>query len=189
MECASAYRRPSIPPLPRPRYFSVTVVQCLSRIYAVKGSVADPGCSSRIRIFSFPVPNFSIPVPGSASKNVSILTQKIGSKLSEIGSGLLIPDPDPDFLPILERGQKGTGSRIPAPGSRIPSSRIPNPDPQPVLWNWNRNRNRRNRNFLTSGTGTGAGSVTCWKVGTGTVINYGSGTGTRYKIMYLISFI
>jgi hypothetical protein len=31
---------------------------------------------------------------------------------------------------------------------------------------WNRNRNRRNRNFLTSGTGT--------------VINYDSGTGTRY---------
>jgi spectrin alpha len=37
---------------------------------------------------------------------------------------------------------------------------------QAALWN----RNRRNRNFLTSGTGT--------------VINYGSGTGTRYKIMY-----
>ncbi len=50
---------------------------------------------------------------------------------------------------------------------------------------WNRNRNRRNRNFLTSGTGT----VTCLKVGTGTVINYGSGTWTRHKIMYLISFI
>ncbi len=35
-------------------------------------------------------------------------------------------------------------------------------------------RNRRTRNFLTSGTGTG------------TVINYDSGTGTSYKIMYLI---
>jgi hypothetical protein len=33
----------------------------------------------------------------------------------------------------------------------------------PVLWN--RNRNRRNCNFLPCGTGT--------------VINYGSGTGTR----------
>jgi hypothetical protein len=40
-----------------------------------------------------------------------------------------------------------------------------------ALWN----RNRRNRNFLTSGTGT----VICYKVG----------TGTRYRIMYLISFI
>ncbi len=47
-----------------------------------------------------------------------------------------------------------------------------------VLWN----RNRRNRNFLTSGTGT----VTCLKVGTGSVINYGSGTGTRYQIMFII---
>jgi hypothetical protein len=37
---------------------------------------------------------------------------------------------------------------------------------------WNRNWNRKNRNFLTSGTGTG------------TVTNYGSGTETRYKIMY-----
>jgi hypothetical protein len=51
---------------------------------------------------------------------------------------------------------------------------------QAALWNWN-----RNRNFLTSGTGT----VTCSKVGNGTVINYGFGTGARYKIMYLISFI
>ncbi len=34
---------------------------------------------------------------------------------------------------------------------------------------WNRSRNRRNRNFLTNGTGT--------------VIIYGSGTGTRYKIL------
>jgi hypothetical protein len=38
---------------------------------------------------------------------------------------------------------------------------------------------------LTSGTGT----LSCVKIGTGPVINYGSGTGTRHKIMYLISFI
>ncbi len=49
-----------------------------------------------------------------------------------------------------------------------------------VLWN----RNRRSRNFLPCGTGT----VTRSKVGTGTAINYGSGTVTRYKIMYLIIF-
>jgi hypothetical protein len=39
----------------------------------------------------------------------------MGSKLSEIWSGLFIPDPDPDYLPILDsgsRGQKGTGFRI-----------------------------------------------------------------------------
>ncbi len=35
----------------------------------------------------------------------------------------------------------------------------------------------------------GTGTVTWSKGGTGTAINYGSGTGTRYKIMYLISFI
>jgi hypothetical protein len=36
-------------------------------------------------------------------------------KLSEISSGLFIPDPDPDYLPIPDsgsRGEKGTGSRI-----------------------------------------------------------------------------
>ncbi len=43
---------------------------------------------------------------------------------------------------------------------------------QAVLWN-------RNRNFLTSGIGTG----------TGTAIQYGFGTRTRYKNMFLISFI
>ncbi len=58
-----------------------------------------------------------------------------------------------------------------------------------MLWNRNRNRNRRNRNFLTSGTGTWTGTVTCLKVGTGTPINYGSRTGTRFRIMYLTFFI
>jgi hypothetical protein len=33
---------------------------------------------SRIRLFSIPEPNLSIPDPGSASKNLSILTQKNG---------------------------------------------------------------------------------------------------------------
>ncbi len=67
-------------------------------------------CGSGINI---PDKNFSISDPGSASKNLSILTQKIVSKLSERWSGLFIPDPDPDFLPIPDpgsRGQKGSGS-------------------------------------------------------------------------------
>ncbi len=61
-------------------------------------------------------PGFRIQIffyPGSASKNFSILTQKIVSELSEIWSGLFIPDPD--FLPIPDpgsSGRKGTGSRI-----------------------------------------------------------------------------
>ncbi len=55
--------------------------------------------------------------PGSTAKNLSILSPKM-VKLSEIWSGLFIPDPDPDFLPIPDpgsRGQKGTRSRIPDP--------------------------------------------------------------------------
>ncbi len=48
----------------------------------IDSSVADPGCLSRMRIFSIPDLNFFH--PGSASKNLSILTQKIYSKLSEI---------------------------------------------------------------------------------------------------------
>ncbi len=43
---------------------------------------------------------------GSASKNLSILTQKTVSKLSGIWSVLFIPDPDPDFLPIPDAGVK-----------------------------------------------------------------------------------
>ncbi len=49
---------------------------------------------------------------GSASKNLSILIQKIASKHSEIWSGWFIPHPDSG-----SRGQKGTGSRIRKTGS------------------------------------------------------------------------
>ncbi len=62
----------------------------------------------RIRIYYFQD-------PGSASKNFIILTPKIISKLSEIWSGLFLPNPDPDFLAIPDtwsRGQKSTRSRI-----------------------------------------------------------------------------
>ncbi len=64
-------------------------------------------------------------IPDSASKNLSILTKKIVSKLLKIWSGLFIPDPDPNFLPI------------PVPRSRIQGSerhRIPDPDPQHCWW-------------------------------------------------------
>jgi hypothetical protein len=48
-------------------------------------------------------------------KNLSILAQKIVSKLSEIRLGIFIPDPDLDFLPIQDPdpGVK----QIPNPGS------------------------------------------------------------------------
>jgi hypothetical protein len=46
-------------------------------------------------------------------KEFKILTQKIVSKLSELLSGLFIPDTDPGFLTIPDPGvKKGTGSRI-----------------------------------------------------------------------------
>jgi hypothetical protein len=74
-------------------------------------------CLSRIRIFPIPIRIFSHPPPGSASKNLSILTQKMGVKLSEIWSGLYISDPN-----LFNH-----------PRSRIQGSkrhRIPDPDPQ-----------------------------------------------------------
>ncbi len=78
-------------------------------------SVVHP--RSRIRLFSISDPRSEIFHPGSRIhiKELSILTQKIVFKLSEIWSGLFIPDPDPNFLPIPDlgsRGQKNTGSRI-----------------------------------------------------------------------------
>ncbi len=74
--------------------------------------IRDVYPGSRIRLFS-------IPDPGSASKNLSILTQTNGFwALQKIWFRLFIQDPNPDFLPIPDpgsRGQKGTGSRIPDP--------------------------------------------------------------------------
>jgi hypothetical protein len=61
-----------------------------------------------------PDPNFSIPDPGSEffpsripdphQRIKAFSPPKIVSKLSEICSGLIIPDPDPDFLPIPDPG-------------------------------------------------------------------------------------
>ncbi len=76
----------------------------------------DPGS----KFFPSYIPDPNIFHPGSATKNLSILTQNIVSKLSKIWSGLFVPDPD--ILPTPDpgyRGQKGTGSRT--------RSRIPNP--------------------------------------------------------------
>ncbi len=85
-------------------------------------SVADPGCLSRIRIISSRIRIFYIPDPGSASKNLSILTQTIVSKLSEIWSGLFIPDPDPDpdYLPIPDPWSRGQKELDPGSGSATP---------------------------------------------------------------------
>jgi len=68
-------------------------------------SVADPGCLFRIPnpgsdFFPSRIPNPNFFHPGSASNNLSNLTQKMVSKFYKIWSRLFIPDPDPDFLPI-----------------------------------------------------------------------------------------
>jgi hypothetical protein len=58
----------------------------------------------------------SIPDPGSASKNLSILTPKkwfLSSRKYDLGCSSRIPDPDADFLPIPDPGVK----KAPDPGS------------------------------------------------------------------------
>jgi len=88
-------------------YFIGTVQENLRIRYVYPGS--------RIRIFFYPGSEF-FPDTGSASKNFSILTQKIVSKLSEIWSGLFTPDTDPDFYPSRIQGSKR--HRIPVPDSQ-----------------------------------------------------------------------
>jgi hypothetical protein len=69
--------------------------------------------------FSIPDPRskgFLIPDPESHQRIQVFLTQKIVSKLSEIGSGMFTLDPDLDFLPIPDHGSRGQkGPRIPDP--------------------------------------------------------------------------
>ncbi len=74
-------------------------------IFNLESQCCRWGCSSRIWIFT-------IRDLGSASKKLSILTQKIISKLS-YDSRLFIPDPD--FLSIPDPGVK----KGPDPGCRI----------------------------------------------------------------------
>ncbi len=50
-------------------------------------------------------------------KYLSILTQKIVSKVSEIWSGMFIPDPNVNFLPIPD--PRPRVKKAPDPGSRI----------------------------------------------------------------------
>ncbi len=67
----------------------------------IKFSVADPR-------FFHPGTKFFHPGSQIRSENLStgILTQKIIYKLLEVWSGLFIPDPDLDFLPIPDPGVK-----------------------------------------------------------------------------------
>jgi hypothetical protein len=123
-------RTPSKKDFLKYRHFVSKIIE--STVYmSVNTSVADPGCLSRIPdpTFSIPDPGYelspsrirtvSIPDPGSASKNLSILTQKkwfLSSRKYDPGCSSRIPDPDVDFYPsrIPDPGvnKKGTESRI-----------------------------------------------------------------------------
>jgi hypothetical protein len=62
-----------------------------------------------------PDPNFFH--PGPASKNLSIINPKTITKLSEIRTGLFIPNPDLDFLPdpgVKKAPDPESGSLLPA---------------------------------------------------------------------------
>jgi hypothetical protein len=93
----------SVPPQPPPRFYSKVG---FNNFFC---SVPDPVCLSRIRIFC-------IPDPGYASKSLSILTQKIISKLLDwkydLGYSPRIRIQILIFTYPGSRGQKGTGSRI-----------------------------------------------------------------------------
>ncbi len=89
-----------------PRKFNRRSWSRRGRAWAIrirKSSVADPGCLSRIRIFF---------VSDSHQRILRILTQKMVSRLSEIWSGLFIPDLDPDFCPFRIRIQGSKRHRI-----------------------------------------------------------------------------
>ncbi len=91
---------------------SLCSLYCNWQLIPLENTGASPKqcCGSGMFI---PDPNFFHP-SGSASKNLNILTQIIVSNLSEIWSGLFIPDPDHEFLPIPDPGVK----KAPGPGSR-----------------------------------------------------------------------
>jgi hypothetical protein len=67
--------------------------------------IRDVYPEARIRLFSIPDPPRSVFFhPGSASKNLSILTHKkyFLSSMKYLGCSYQIPYPDPYFLPILD---------------------------------------------------------------------------------------
>jgi hypothetical protein len=91
----------------------------------------DPGSD----FFPYRIRIVSIPDPGSASKNLSILTPKnqfLSYRKYDPGCSSRIPDPDADFLPIPDPGVK----KAPDPGSGSAtlfkfSSKVKN------TYNWN----------------------------------------------------
>jgi hypothetical protein len=98
--------------------FCSTYLQSVLWIFDILGRIRILLFSSRCQRKIFKLFLLLLFDPGALSKNFRILTQKSIYKLSEIWSGLFIPDPDPDFSPIPSRIQ----------GSK--RHRIPDPDPQ-----------------------------------------------------------
>jgi hypothetical protein len=64
--------------LPKPISQGIDEIILFMKFIYFMISVADPGCLSRIPDTSFFHPESQIPDPGSASKNLSILTPKSG---------------------------------------------------------------------------------------------------------------
>jgi hypothetical protein len=88
-------------------------------------SVADPGCLSQI-----PVPNFFH--PGSTSKNLSILTQKMVSEHSKVRMiRVFIPGPDPGFFypsripdPMVKKAQDPGSAILVMLSATVPTSKF-----------------------------------------------------------------
>jgi hypothetical protein len=106
-------------------------------------SVADLGCLSRTPDTNFLQPGFRIqdqkdPGSAAASKSLSILTQKSVPKISEIWSGMFIPDPDLTFYQsrIRNPGVK----KAPDPGSGSATLLGPIPMGVTVVYTWLGNR-------------------------------------------------
>jgi hypothetical protein len=119
--CQSCHNFPNHPPLEQGSQGKIgTTVQSPSSrngCWAVL-RIRDVYPGSRIPIFSIPDPGSKrFPDPGSESlsaKELKYFNPSNFCKLSDIWSGMFIPDPDLYFLPIPDprsRGQKGTGSR------------------------------------------------------------------------------
>ena len=92
--------------------------------------------------------------PGCISKNLSILTKKMVSQLSEIWSRFSIPDPDPGseswlFTYPRSRIQGSKRQRIPDPGSRIEKIQI-------------RDQGSRMQKILIQDPGSGMEKIRIW---------------------------
>ncbi len=79
-------------------------------------SVADPGCLSRIRLFSIPDPGSELFPSWIRIKEFKYFNPKkwfLSSRKYDPGCSSRVPDPDADFLPIPDPGSKR--HRIPDP--------------------------------------------------------------------------